>query len=217
MIKEKIKIFLWQAYLYVFRYGIMKRLKRGVRISISLTFRCNLQCPYCSLRIPLGKMPTSKESSLSYIKEKILDFPYRIREISITGGAAELHPDFIELVNWLLNKGYYVNVFTNLVLYNKLKQLPQSRKLLFTASYHHTKDWEQCSVEEYIKTYKEIRKKYRINVEEIEERRLSFSRVKRMTKTEEDLGTGQKVIRFAPDMTMKRKCVDLHKSQINEM
>ena len=60
----------------------MKRFKPGVRISIALTFRCNLHCPYCVVDKPNGKTPIVKESTLdeliNFVKNK---FPYAIREI----------------------------------------------------------------------------------------------------------------------------------------
>ena len=123
------------------RYGLLKRLHRGVRISLSITYRCNLKCPYCSLTMPAGKMPRAKESSLKEIQGAVEKFPYKIREVFVSGGAPELHPDFVELVNWLLDKKYFVHLFTNLMFPEVLLNIKKTKRFLITASYHHTDTW----------------------------------------------------------------------------
>ena len=154
------------------RFGLMRRLRRGHRFSMSLTYRCNLSCPYCTMKMPTGKVPTKyKESTLEQYKEFIDKWPYRIQEISITGGSPELHTDFVKIVEYILSKGIYVSIFTNLMRPNILELLPKSRRLIFNASYHHCGQ----SISEYTRTYNRLRKKYRVVVHEIGKRYLPYS------------------------------------------
>ena len=84
-------------------------------------------------------------------------FPYKIREIKLTGGAPELHPDFLEFTNWLLHEGYYILVFTNLMRPDILLKLKRTPRLMFIASYHHSDNFISTSVHQYTKNYNKIK------------------------------------------------------------
>ena len=121
----------------ILRYGLLRRLRRGVRLSIALTYRCNLNCSYCSTKIATGKTPVAKESTLAELQEFITKFPYPIQEIRLTGVAPELHKYFVSFVNWSLDKGIFVQVVTNLLFDDELRKLNQTSRLMLCATYHH--------------------------------------------------------------------------------
>jgi organic radical activating enzyme len=156
-------------------------------------------------------MPVKQEFSYIDIMEFVNKFPYPIKEVLLTGGSPELHPDFIKIVEDLLKRGYFVMIFSNLLLVETLIKLPQSRRLLITASYHHTDKWESISVPEYTANYFLLSNDYRINVEEIGERRLSYSKVKSFTD-EKRLKENNKMIRVSPDLQMYCTCYDMCKA-----
>jgi len=202
----------------ILRYGLMKRFKRGVRISMALTFRCNLHCPYCVVDKPTGATPKVKESTFEELTNFIKNrFPYRIREIKLTGGSPELHKDFVKLANWILDEGYFLIVFTNLMRPDILRQIKPSRKLMFIASYHHAKEYNFVSipVEKYTENYNMIKKDYRIIVEEIgdckEDKWLPFSRQKNFL-TEKEMQENKAMIRVNPDLRMYCNCWDVYEN-----
>lgn len=143
----------------ILRYGIMKKLGRGIRMSCFLTFRCTLDCYYCTLRAG-GGYPTSEEMSLHEWIKIIKRFPEKIREIVISGGEPMLHKDFVPFVQFLLDRGYYVTVYTNLSLKKGLELKP-SRRLRFEASLHSSVRGNKPF---YLKEYQE---KFRVDVNDI--------------------------------------------------
>lgn len=188
----------------IFRFGLMKYTRKGVRLSIALTFRCNLRCPYCVVDKPQGKTPKVKESTLDELKYFVKHkFPYKIREIKLTGGSPELHPDFVEFTNWLLDEGYFVMIFTNLVKPGVLMELKRTYRLMFIASYHHTKDWESMPAWQYTNYYYIIKKHYRIIVEEVGNtpdcKWLSYSKLKREIG-EKEMKSNYVMLRVPPDL-----------------
>jgi len=189
----------------IFRYGIMKYTRKGIRLSISLTYRCNLKCSYCSINFPNDAPPECKESTLKELKEFVLKFPLRIREIQLSGGSPEMHPDFVEFTNWLLDKGYFVQVVTNLTHFNKLIRLKRTFRLMLCSTFHHC-----YNKNNFISIYFSIRHFYRVIVEEIGDRQLTFSKVKAYIKPE-DMVENIKMLRVSPDLKIYCNCYDLYK------
>lgn len=152
------------------RYGLRRRLKRGDSLLCFLTFRCTLRCDYCAMKYIDGKWPHSSETTLSHWKRIIKSFPRRIREIKITGGEPMLMPYFTELVNWLLDEGYFVLVITNLTIKRDIKQ---SDRLLLVSTLH-----EGAYLPAWKKNLKFYLAKHRIKVDEIERSVLKSSKTK---------------------------------------
>ena len=148
------------------RYGIAKRLRRGDSLLLFLTFRCTLQCEYCALKYIDGIYPTSKEIQISEWKRIVKSFPRRIREIKITGGEPMIMPYFSEFVNWLIDEGYFVIVFSNLTV---KKDIKKSNKLLIISTNHKVGNFN-------LPHYKE----HRVKVEQIEFAEGHADRVKDM-------------------------------------
>ena len=194
----------------IFRYGIMKYTRRGVRLSMVLTYRCNLKCDYpCSMLLPTGKWPKAKESTFQELKQFIKEFPYKVREIQISGGSPELHPSFVEFTNWLLDQGYFVQIMTNLLFLKKLSQIKRTYRVMFCCTYHHS-----SSLKIWMRNYDYLNKYYRITTDELGER-LTPQRVKlRIVKNYLDcrgLRDNSLMIRVAPDLTMYNTCYGVYK------
>ena len=115
------------------RYGLQRRLRRGDSLLLFLTFRCTLHCDYCALKYIDGKYPKSSEITLSDWKRIVKSFPRKIREVKITGGEPMIMPYFTELVNWLVDEGYFVLIITNLTV---MKLFRLSDKILISATEH---------------------------------------------------------------------------------
>lgn len=206
----------------IFRYGIMKRFRRGVRLSMALTFNCNLRCPYCVTEVPTGHIPDMKESTLDELKHFVNHFPYRIRELKLTGGSPELHPNFVEFANWLLDKGIFLQIFTNLMHPQKLNQLKKTYRLMFISTYHHTSNPDM-----YRANYDRLNG-YRIRVEEIADgpyfdswhvrlkelmpsgvKYFSFSHLKPLL-TEKEMRENKVMLRVSPDLQIFTSCYGLY-------
>jgi len=187
----------------------MKRFRRGVPLSLALTFRCTLDCNYCTTKMPTGKFPVSKEATFDEWKQFIEMFPYRIREIHITGGSPELHREFENIVNWLLSKGIFVQVFTNLNRADKLLLLKRTPRLMLLSTYHHSDALERFKVR-----YALLSKYYRINIDEINDGNGQFILISRFKElcTMKELKDNNKMLRVSPDCTIFNSCYNLYKA-----
>lgn len=160
------------------RYGLAKRLKRGITVSAMLTFRCNLDCSYCSNKFVTGKMPSSKEMSLIEWIEIFDRFPVKIREVIITGGEPFLYKHIDELILYLVGRNIHVAVFSNLLV---KRQLSYTGDLLRIAASHH----ENVSKEKFNKGLEYYRSQgVRVDYKEYIEN--SFSEGKFETITDND-------------------------------
>lgn len=193
----------------IFRFGLMKRFHRGVRLSLFLTYRCNISCEYCSMKLLTGKRPQAKESTLEELKTFVNEFPYRIREVQINGGSPELHPDFVEFTNWLLDKGYFVQIMTNLLFLKELSQVKRTPRVMLCCTYHHS-----SNLDVWMKNYDYLSQRYRIVTDEIEYR-MTPKRVKlRIVKeylTKKELRGNNIMIRVSPDLKMYNTCYGIYK------
>lgn len=162
----------WNKYSYTVRhyrinlrspwYGLLKKFKTGERIQCFLTFRCNLDCGYCTLKFADGEMPVSDELTLDEWKEILSNqFPRPIKEVVISGGEPMLMPYFSELVNYLLDRNIFVCIYSNLLTSNGLKVNPSVRYRIH-ATYH-----KSANLKHFKRNLAIYRQKYRVNVDEI--------------------------------------------------
>ncbi len=89
-------------------------------LELSITEKCNLRCPYCSVGIFLS--PPDRELSLERLKEISLLFKgTTFRAVRITGGEPMLHPEFENISASLreLFNTKYTMLLTNGLLINK--------------------------------------------------------------------------------------------------
>lgn len=81
------------------------------RLYLELTRNCNLRCLMC-YNNAIGPLP----NELTGVQwKKLLDEMDRIAvfEARFTGGEPTLHPDFLEILDYAIAKGFYVSVATN--------------------------------------------------------------------------------------------------------
>lgn len=179
----------------IWKYSLLHRLKRGVSISISPTFRCNYHCDYCTLHIASVNPRKTKESTLDEWIRFIDNFPLKLKEVHITGGEPTLMPYLNALVVELINRKILVTVFTNL---SRTITAPPSPFLRIQASYHRA----QVYLPDFQKELSTLKKRgYQITVDEIGQASMKGTDVKPELKTVEDLNTVKPRIRIAPDRT----------------
>ena len=125
------------------RYGIRRRLMLGKRITIFPSFICSLDCPYCSAKMPTGKMPREKTRLNEFEWMDLLETLFnkkRIKEISFSGGEPTMYSGILFLVEWLLWDGKLVKIFSNLA---KRIQFPISDRLIISTTYHKSDNYDR--------------------------------------------------------------------------
>lgn len=183
-------------------YGKTLMFRRGKMLNINLLYECNLSCAYCSLEIPTGIRPKAKRVGLDDWKNFITDFTSKnkIREVYVSGGEPSLVKYLPDLVNWLINKGFHISLFSNLYNTDKLLQIKKSYRFKIQATYH------QCdSISRFDEAYKKVIKKHRVDVDEIGYRSLSYSKVKPFMDPD---GLKDKEFRVSPDLEVFDSCFE---------
>jgi len=184
------------------RLQLRKLFHPGIGVSITLTYRCNLNCDYCTNKNGTTENPKDKgqltvKQWLSFIKT----FPIRINEVVLTGGSPELYHGYINLINYLLDSGYFVSLYTNL-LYTDFNEVKKSERFKIIATYHHG-----SGKHKFITNYQNC--KHEIEVDEIETGELYFSRIKPFEKLNQK--PDKNVLRFGPDGMIFINCFDRNK------
>ena len=192
--------------------------KRGCRVDFKLTYRCNQMCPYCIIDIPAGRRAESSESTFEEWVKFFEDFPTKIREVMVCGGETTLIDWMPEFVNWLLDRGYHVTVYSNLRVVKPFMRIRRTYRLQLSTTYHHA-----VSAERFDLTYKLLRQMgFRVNVDEIDDgtegwtRVLPYSSVKKMICTPAEVQEMDKAVRqfvVAPDRTIYFGCFDEFKDK----
>ena len=197
----------------LFRFGLMKRFKRGVLLTIYPSFKCTHNCSYCMLKLD-NVYPSSKTLPLSNWKKFLENYDKTqrqvggIREVFLSGGEPTILPYFKELLEWMLfEKKWYVTVFSNLSNKNLLKIKP-SLRLRIVASYHH----EQIDRILWEDNYFTINKVHRVDAEELGFGLLSYSKVKSFLK-EEEIKNLVEYIRISPDLSIYMSCYEIIKGK----
>lgn len=95
--------------------------------NILLTQKCVRSCPYCFAKKHMADVPPDDILSwenLIYIADFIQSSGEN--SLSLLGGEPFLHPDFVDYVLYLINRGFHVNVFTSGIMsdacFNKVCQ-----------------------------------------------------------------------------------------------
>jgi uncharacterized radical SAM superfamily Fe-S cluster-containing enzyme len=180
-------------------------LRRGTTITMVLTYKCNLKCDYCILKAPTGSYPSSTISTLYEWKDIIYRFPVRIKEIYLSGGEATLHPQFAEITNWLLDEGYHVKLFSNLVAVDEILKVKKSYRFMVTATYHRS-----MNLGTFLRNYLRVTKKHRVDVHELGTQKIHFSKLLPIVTDPKKMG--DKLFRFAPDRKLDIGCYDVTRS-----
>lgn len=193
----------------ILRFGLLKKLRHGGKITIFPSFACNYKCDYCSLRVN-GVMPKNKTLPFEKWKYFLEAFDEAtidnngIREVILTGGEPTLLPYFTELCNWILfEKKWFLTIFTNLSNY-KLLELKPSLRLRIGATLHHHVD-----PDEFTERYLIVNKYHRIDVEEIigygHTKKLPYSKGKPFL-TEYEIENLVACLRVSPDQSIHLTC-----------
>lgn len=89
--------------------------------NVLLTQRCVRSCPYCFAKKHMsGSVPDDimKWEDIVYIAD--LADASNEKHLSLLGGEPTLHPDFVDIVLYLLERGLHVNVFTSAIMSEKM-------------------------------------------------------------------------------------------------
>ena len=186
-------------------YGKTLMFKRGLTVNLNITFRCNLKCPYCNNLFSSGEVPKTTDSTFEEWKDFFDRWPYKyakVREIAILGGEPALYDDLVPVVNYLLNRGFHVKIYTNLTKIDKYKQIKPSHHFRLTASYHKVFD-----VEKFKANYFEIREYHDIIVQEIGEKTLPFSISRPLQTSSND--QHHHIFSLDPERCLFLGCVDM--------
>jgi organic radical activating enzyme len=126
---------------------------------------------------PYGSMiKCKKQLGVAEWKYLVKSFPRKLREVQLTGGEPLIVPFYSELVNWLLDEGYFVTVFSSLWNLSGLDVEMSTERFLryrISATYHR-----KMEVEKFKEHLKKYRAKYRVDVEEIETDEIKGSFIK---------------------------------------
>jgi organic radical activating enzyme len=157
------------------KFNIFK--KRGITLNISPTFNCNFNCHYCAVNSEQGvKIKDVVQLTATEWINFIDTFPVKVAEVQISGGEPTLYKDFVQLINGLLDRKYFVFVFTNLSQPHILMQLNKSNRLIINPTFHNN----QITKERFIENYMMLKDYFKMYVDEIEIKHLKFSRVKKL-------------------------------------
>lgn len=141
------------------------RFSRGASLTLTLTTRCPIMCAYC----PIWLTKTDKrewkaitECPMDEWKELIEKFPEWVSFVGVSGGEPTLITWMPEFVNWLIDSGRKVMIYSVLWKPETFKTIRPSSRLAIQTTFHH-KDIK----ERFVKAYNQV-KGYGLNIEAFE-------------------------------------------------
>jgi len=158
------------------------KFSRGAAVTLTLSTLCNFRCRYCPLMHEREEYPEWNMCSMDEWKELITEFPEWLSLVLISGGEPTLIRWLPEFVNWLLDSGRKVCIFTNLAVPIRFKDIKKSSRLQIQATYHH-----EDSPERFTNAYKKVTGYgHKVDATEIgnEEKVLDFTHYKPYITTE---------------------------------
>ena len=129
------------------RYGILRRLRKGDRLCLWPTFRCQLDCSHCGPLLVAGGMKRNKlgyELTVDEFIDVVDQFIERheTQEVLISGGEPSLYNGIGELIERIIHDHRLCcTVFTN-GMSDRLAQVRTHDRLRLVVNYHHHTDRE---------------------------------------------------------------------------
>ena len=117
--------------------------QKGTDLAAVLTGRCNLHCDYCPMFFYSDSYPyPSKEyeCGLEEWKQYFEFFPDWLSQIYLTGGEPTLMPWLPDLVNWLVDRGHHVILFSNLLKPEVLYPIKKNFRFILYPTFHKGQD-----------------------------------------------------------------------------
>ena len=111
---------------------------KGTVATVVTTTKCNLHCDYCPMYI-YGEVKKYGISTLEEWQTWFRRFPIKLSQIFVSGGEPSTYPHIVPLVNWLIEEGYHVIIFTNLFKANNFIGIKPHYRLLFMPTFHDVK------------------------------------------------------------------------------
>lgn len=108
---------------------------RGTTAALNVTTRCPYTCDYCPMYI-YGAVKRYKECTVDEWKLFIERYAHWLSRIYISGGEPSLYSDIVPLVNWLVERGSHVIIFTNLWKVENFLAIKPHWRLLFMPTFH---------------------------------------------------------------------------------
>ena len=80
-------------------------------LSVELTHKCPLNCIYCSSSADIAK---DEYIDLGILQQIIIEAKdkFEVNTVSLSGGETFLYPHFLELYNFLADKGFNILIYT---------------------------------------------------------------------------------------------------------
>lgn len=182
---------------------------RGVKATVVTTTRCPLDCSYCPMYI-YGKVKKYDECSFEEWKTWFERFPHWISQVYVSGGEPSLYKDIVLLVNWLIERGHHVIIFTNLWKVENYEGIKPHWRLIFQPTFHAGYD----KPERFKAALKKLEMTHNVSSQQLFENEHGFSRIKEFFTVDwfkdEDNG-----FQFCPDtprtLQIYSGCVNLYR------
>jgi uncharacterized radical SAM superfamily Fe-S cluster-containing enzyme len=175
-------------------------LRRGVSLTMVVTTRCNLHCDYCPMFLENSKYPKYDECSFDEWEKWFKRYPENeapIFQIEISGGEPTRYKDLSKLINYLIERGKHVVIYTNLENVEILNEIKPSYRFRIKAVYHKSDDSKK-----FFQSFIQLNPKFDAIINEIgntELDRKTFPQTKLIHRFTPDEIRGFNAFHVAPD------------------
>jgi len=142
-------------------------LSRGADIVLVLTTRCNLHCDYCPMFLDSPKYPKFDECTIEEWKTFVEDYPGWLSQIYISGGEPSLIPWVSEFINWLIERGHHVILFTNLHKPETFLTIKRHWRFVCKPTLHEDCGIDKVKRDKFLNGLETLRDKFRIIFQEL--------------------------------------------------
>lgn len=182
---------------------------RGTRATVITTTRCPFGCDYCPMYI-YGSVKRYDESTFEEWKVWFERFPEWISQVYVSGGEPSLYKDIVPLVNWLVQRGHHVIVYTNLWKIENFTGIKPHWRLIFFPTFHETED----TFERFSFALKQMEKTYLVTSAQIGVNPNRFTKIKHFFSRDWFLHVDDG-FQFAPDTPRTLRiwsgCVEMYR------